>query len=357
MKVAVYGLGAIGGLIGARLAGAGCDVSAVVRGHKLEVLRTHGLRLQVQDRVSAVAVRAEQDPSELGNQDIVILAVKAPALADVAAHIAPLIGPDTIVLTAMNGVPWWFFESDKLPYSGTRLQSLDPTGALARAIPARHVIGCVVHLSSSSPEPGLVKPGFGNRLILGEPDGASSERLAALVSLLDRAGFEAEASLDIRTEIWYKLWGNMTMNPISAITGASADKILDDPLVRAFSLTAMQEAAAIGARIGATADKVLDDPLVRNFCLAAMREAAAIGAKIGCPIAQSGEERMAVTRKLGAFKTSMLQDAEAGKALEIDALVTVVHEIGELAGVETPFIDGLLGLVRVFGQTRGIYPL
>ena len=206
------------------------------------------------------------------------------------------------------------------------MRSVDRTGGLARAIPARHVIGCVVHLSSSSPEPGLVKPGFGNRLILGEPDGASSERLAALVSLLDRAGFEAEASLDIRTEIWYKLWGNMTMNPVSAITGA-------------------------------TADKVLDDPLVRNFCLAAMREAAAIGAKIGCPIAQSGEERMAVTRKLGAFKTSMLQDAEAGKALEIDALVTVVHEIGELAGVETPFIDGLLGLVRVFGQTRGIYPL
>src|SRR3990167_7933222 len=146
MKVAVYGLGAIGGLIGARLAGSGCDVSAVVRGHKLGVLRTHGLRLQVQDRVSAVAVRAEQDPSELGNQDIVILAVKAPALADVAAHIAPLIGPDTIVLTAMNGVPWWFFESDKLPYSGKRLQSLDPTGALARAIPARHVIGCVERL-------------------------------------------------------------------------------------------------------------------------------------------------------------------------------------------------------------------
>jgi 2-dehydropantoate 2-reductase len=225
----------------------------------------------------------------------------------------------------MNGVPWWFFEGGDLPYSGTRLQSLDPSGALSRAIPVRHVIGCVVHLSSSSPEPGLVRLGFGNRLILGEPDGASSERLAALVSLLDRAGFDAEASLNIRTEIWYKLWGNMTMNPVSAITGA-------------------------------TADKILDDPLVRNFCLAAMQEAAAIGAKVGCPIAQSGEDRMAVTRKLGAFKTSMLQDAEAGKALEIDALVTVVHEIGELTGVATPNIDSLLGLVRLYGQTRGIYP-
>jgi 2-dehydropantoate 2-reductase len=326
MRVAVYGLGAIGGLIGARLAGAGCEVSAVVRGNKLAALRTYGLRLQIQHQVTAVAVRAEEDPAQLGNQDIVIVAVKAPALPNVAAHIAPLIGPDTIVITAMNGVPWWFFEGDKLPYSGTRLQSLDPSRALSRAIPVRHVIGCVVHLSSSSPEPGLVRLGFGNRLILGEPDGASSERLAALVSLLDRAGFEAEASPDIRTDIWYKLWGNMTMNPISAITGA-------------------------------TADKVLDDPLVRNFCLAAMQEAAAVGAKVGCPIAQSGEDRMAVTRKLGAFKTSMLQDAEAGKALEIDALVTVVHEIGELAGVATPTIDSLLGLVRLYGQTHGIYPV
>jgi 2-dehydropantoate 2-reductase len=326
MRVAVYGLGAIGGLIGARLSGAGCEVSAVVRGNKLAALRTYGLRLQIQHQVTAVAVRAEEDPAQLGNQDIVIVAVKAPALPNVAAHIAPLIGPDTIVITAMNGVPWWFFEGDKLPYSGTRLQSLDPSGALSRAIPVRHVIGCVVHLSSSSPEPGLVRLGFGNRLILGEPDGASSERLAALVSLLDRAGFEAEASPDIRTDIWYKLWGNMTMNPISAITGA-------------------------------TADKVLDDPLVRNFCLAAMQEAAAVGAKVGCPIAQSGEDRMAVTRKLGAFKTSMLQDAEAGKALEIDALVTVVHEIGELAGVATPTIDSLLGLVRLYGQTHGIYPV
>jgi 2-dehydropantoate 2-reductase len=326
MRVAVYGLGAIGGLIGARLAGAGCEVSAVVRGNKLAALRTYGLRLQIQHQVTAVAVRAEEDPAQLGNQDIVIVAVKAPALPNVAAHIAPLIGPDTIVITAMNGVPWWFFEGDKLPYSGTRLQSLDPSGALSRAIPVRHVIGCVVHLSSSSPEPGLVRLGFGNRLILGEPDGASSERLAALVSLLDRAGFEAEASPDIRTDIWYKLWGNMTMNPISAITGA-------------------------------TADKVLDDPLVRNFCLAAMQEAAAVGAKVGCPIAQSGEDRMAVTRKLGAFKTSMLQDAEAGKALEIDALVTVVHEIGELVGVATPSIDSLLGLVRLYGQTHGIYPV
>ena len=325
MKVAIYGVGAIGGLIGARLAAAGCEVSAVARGASLAALTTHGLRLQVQDRISSVPVRAEPEPAALGIQDIVIVAVKAPALPEVAARIAPLLGPDTIVITAMNGVPWWFFESGKVPYSGTRLQALDPNGALSQAIPVKHILGCVVHLSSSCPEPGLVRLGFGNRLILGEPDGGSSGRLTALVKLLGDAGFEAEASADIRTEIWYKLWGNMTTNPISAITGA-------------------------------TADKILDNPLVRNFSLAAMQEAAAIGARIACPITQSGEDRMNVTRKLGAFKTSMLQDAEAGKVLEIDALVTVVHELGQLVGVPTPNIDHLLGLVRLFGRTRGIYP-
>jgi 2-dehydropantoate 2-reductase len=207
------------------------------------------------------------------------------------------------------------------------LRSLDPENLLARAIPTSQVIGCVVHLSSSCPEPGLVRLGFGNRLIIGEPAAAStpSLRLAKLAALLSRAGFDTEASKDIRTDIWYKLWGNMTMNPVSALTGA-------------------------------TCDRMLDDPLVRGFCLAAMREAADIGARIGCPITQSGEDRMEVTRKLGAFKTSMLQDAEAGKPLEIDALVTVVHEIGKLVGVPTPTIDALLGLTRLYGQTHGLYP-
>jgi 2-dehydropantoate 2-reductase len=325
MKVAIYGLGAVGGLIGARLAAAGCAVSAVVRGSKLAAVQSQGLRLQAGEQVSSFALHAAQEPAEIGRQDLVVLAVKAPALHEVAARIAPLIGPDTLVLTAMNGVPWWFFEGAGVPHQGARLQSLDPHGALSRAIPVRHVIGCVVHLSCSSPEPGLVRLGQGNRLIVGEPDGASSERLALLAGLLQRAGFEAEASTDIRTDIWYKLWGNMTTNPISAMTGA-------------------------------TADKVLDDPLVRRFCLEAMREAAAIGARIGCPIAQSGEDRMNVTRKLGAFKTSMLQDAEAGKALEIDALVTAVREIGAMVGVPTPTIDSLLGLVRLFGRCHGLYP-
>ncbi|HEV2611842.1 MAG TPA: 2-dehydropantoate 2-reductase [Noviherbaspirillum sp.] len=329
MKIAVYGAGAVGGLMAARLAatdgGTRADVSVIARGATLAALRSQGMRLQTADRLLAVPVPAEEDPAALGVQDVVIVAVKATALADVAARIAPLVGPDTLVVTAMNGVPWWFFDHPALPFAGTRLASLDPDGTLLKTIPTRQVIGCVVHLSSTSPEPGLVHPGFGNRLIVGEPAGGMSARLDRLAMLLRDAGFDVEASTDIRTDIWYKLWGNMTMNPLSAITGA-------------------------------TCDRLLDDPLVRDFCLAAMREAADIGSKIGCPITQSGEDRMAVTRKLGAFKTSMLQDAEAGKALEIDALVTAVQEIGKMADVATPTIDSLLGLVRVFARMRGLYP-
>ena len=324
MKMAVVGFGAIGGLMGARLAAAGCEVSAVARGATLAALEARGARVLADSKESNVPVRPSADPAALGVQDVVIIAVKATALPDVARQVAPLIGPQTIVLTAMNGVPWWFFASPGLPYAGTRLPSLDPDGMLERSIPTGQVVGCVVHLSASCPEPGLVRLGFGNRLIIGEPGGGVSERVAMLASLLAKAGFDVESSADIRSDIWYKLWGNMTMNPVSALTGA-------------------------------TCDRILDDPLVQRFCLSAMAEAAAIGAKIGCPIAQSGEDRMEVTRKLGAFKTSMLQDAEAGKALEIDALVTSVHEIGQLTGVPTPNIDALLGLVRLYGRTRGLY--
>ena len=325
MKVAIYGVGAIGGLIGARLANAGCELSAVARGATLSALREHGLRWIEQDQVRSVPLRAAQQPAELGVQDVVVIAVKSTGMAAVAAHIAPLLGPQTIVISAMNGVPWWFFEGAGVPYQGARLQATDPAGAIAAAIPVRQVLGCVVHLSSTCPEPGLVRLGFGNGLILGEPDRTDSDRLRATVKLLSDAGFDASASADIRTDIWYKLWGNMTMNPVSAITGA-------------------------------TCDRLLDDPLVKQFCQSAMLEAAAIGARIGCTITQSAEDRNAVTRKLGAFKTSMLQDAEAGKALEIDALVTAVHEIGKLVGVATPTIDGLLGLVRLFGRSKGRYP-
>jgi 2-dehydropantoate 2-reductase len=325
VKIAIVGTGAIGGFIGTLLARQGHAVGAVARGATATALRAHGFRLQRGGEMLTGAVRVAEDPAELGAQDLVVIAVKAPAMADVAARLAPLLGAETIVLTAMNGVPWWFFQGLGGAHDGLALDSIDPGGRIAAAIPARHVVGCVVHVTCATPEPGLVRHGFGHRLIIGEPAGGESERVARLAKLLADAGFTVEISPRIQRDIWYKLWGNMTMNPISALTGA-------------------------------TSDRILDDPLIRRFCLDVMREAAAIGARIGCPITESGEDRIAVTRELGAFKTSMLQDVEAGKPLEIDALLTAVQEIGAKVGEPTPNIDTLLGLARLQARQRGLYP-
>lgn len=321
MKVCIVGAGAIGSFIGARLARSGCDVAALARGATAASLRAHGFRLEHGGALDRTAVQVGEDPADLGPQDLVVLAVKGPSVAQAAEKIPALLGRDTMVLTAMNGVPWWFFQGLGGPYAGMRLTSIDPDGRIAAAIPRRHVIGCVVHATCSVVEPGLVRHGFGNELIVGEPDGTVSARVTALADRLGSAGFTATVSPRIQSDIWYKLWGNMTMNPISALTGA-------------------------------TCDRILDDPLLNRLTLAIMAEAAAIGARIGCPISQSGEERNAVTRKLGAFKTSMLQDAEAGKPLEIDALLTAVTEIGAWVTVPTPNTDALLGLVRVLEETR-----
>jgi 2-dehydropantoate 2-reductase len=323
-KVCIYGAGAIGGWIGVKLAQTGCDVSVVARGATLAALQQHGLRLQQGEHVASVQVRASADPADFGVQDVVIIAVKAPALAEVAQAIAPLIGPQTLVLTAMNGVPWWFFEGFGAQYAGTRLKAVDPDGAIARAIPAQHIIGCVVHASCSLNSPGFVKNHFGNKLFIGEPSGEKTARVQALAALLEKAGHEVLLSEQIQKDAWYKLWGNMTVNPISALTGA-------------------------------TTDLILGDPLVRDFISKVMLEAKEIGARIGIPIDQQPEDRHAVTLKLGAFKTSMLQDVEAGKAVELDALVTVVQELGELTQVPTPFTDALLGLSRLHARVKGLY--
>jgi len=220
------------------------------------------------------------------------------------------------VLPAMNGVPWWFVRD-------TTLASVDPQGHIGATLPLAATLGAVVHLTCHTTAPGDVRHGLGERVIVGEPAGGASPRAEAVAATLASAGFEAEASADIRREIWFKLWGNMTMNPVSALTGAACDAILDDELVRGFMAAAMGEAAAIGARIG-------------------------------CPTLQSAEARMAVTRQLGRFKTSMLHDAEAGRALEIDALIGAVREIGQRVGPATPNIDALLGLVRLMARTRGL---
>jgi 2-dehydropantoate 2-reductase len=323
-SICIYGAGAIGGWIGARLAAQGAAVSLVARGATLTALEQQGLRLREGESERTYSVRAVAEPAELGVQDLVVLAVKAPALAEVARHIGPLLGPDTVVLTAMNGVPWWFFQGFGGALAGTRLMTVDPTGAIAAALPAAQVIGAVVHASCALDAPGVVRHHFGRGLILGEPSGAASPRLQALAALLSAAGFEASVSAQIQRDIWYKLWGNMTVNPISALTGA-------------------------------TTDLILDDPLVRNFISGVMLEAREIGARLGIPISQQPEDRHAVTRKLGAFKTSMLQDVEAGKPVELDALVGVVRELGQLTGVATPLTDALLGLARVQARVRGLY--
>jgi 2-dehydropantoate 2-reductase len=331
MKVCIYGAGAIGGWIGVHLAQTGHDVSVVARGATLEALQKNGLqcvqtqspeaRLKAKVKVSALS-------ADLGTQDLVVVAVKAPAMADVAQGIAPLLGPNTMVLTAMNGVPWWFFQGfgDKL--QGATLNTIDPDGHIAKAIPAHHVVGCVVHSSCSLDGPGVVRHHFGQGLILGEPaeqNGKVSTRVQQLVADLQAAGFNASASAQIQKDVWYKLWGNMTVNPISAFTGA-------------------------------TTDLILKDDLVRDFVSKIMLEAKAIGEKIGIPIAQTPEDRHAVTMKLGAFKTSMLQDVEAGKTVELDALVSVVRELGQITQVSTPYTDALLGLSRLHASVHGLYP-
>jgi 2-dehydropantoate 2-reductase len=325
MKVCIYGAGAIGGWLGVHLARQGCTLSAVARGATLEALQQVGLALRQGDQEMVVSLKARADAAELGEQDLVIVAVKAPAMADVARHIGPLLGPQTVVLTAMNGVPWWFLHGFGGSLAGTTLRSVDPSGVIAQHIPADRVIGCVVHASSSVDMPGVIRHHFGNGLILGEPSGADTPRLRALVDLLMQAGFNATASAQIQKDVWYKLWGNMTINPISAFTGATTDVILDDPLVRGFVSSVMLEAKAIGERIG-------------------------------IPIAQTPEDRHAVTRKLGAFRTSMLQDVDAGKPVELDALVSAVRELGGLTGVATPFTDALLGLSRLHARGLGLYP-
>ena len=241
MKVCIVGAGAIGGLIGARLAAStDCQVSALARGETLAALNAEGWRLKQGDRLVTGKAHASSDARELGPQDLVVVAVKAPSMAPIAAQIGALLKPDTIVLPAMNGVPWWF--SQGLPAVGEQpLQSVDPGGAIARAIPLRHLIGCVVHLSAATTEPGLVQHRNGMGLIVGEPDGSTSARLDTLHELLAKAGFDVTSSDAIRHDIWYKLWGNMTMNPVSAITGATGDRMLDDPLVRGFCSAVMRE--------------------------------------------------------------------------------------------------------------------
>ena len=329
-KITVVGMGAIGGVfaawLGTHLPASRIQLSALARGQTLAALQQNGL-VWADDTGTThrVPLHASGDAAALGPQDLVIVSVKGPAMPAVAQQIRPLLAPHTVVLVAMNGVPWWFFDGLGGECAGLALQAVDPDGLTAQALPTAHVLGCVVHASAVAPQPGRVERIKNNQLIVGEPAGGITPRVQAVAALLEQAGFAVKQAERIQQDIWFKLWGNMTMNPVSALTGAPCDQILDDPLVRA-------------------------------YCSAVMREAQAIGQRIGCGIDQQPDDRHAVTRKLGSFKTSMLQDVEAGRPIELDALVAVVREIGQHLGLATPNIDALLGLTRLMARTRGLYP-
>jgi 2-dehydropantoate 2-reductase len=317
MKICVYGAGAVGGLIAAWLQRSGHDVSVVARGANLEAIAGRGLRVRdgASGEVRAHAVKAASDPARLGPQDYVILAVKAQSLPEVAAGIGPLVGPGTSIITAMNGVPWWFF--DRLVFGGgkLRLESLDPGGSLARAMPTDRIVGCVIHLAASTPEPGLVSHNMGRRLILGEPGGRNGMRTKSIADALSAAGFDVTASDFIEKDFWVKLLGNVSFNPVSALTVSTADKLLENAAVKAYMVDIMREVLAIGRAVGVDADI---EP----------------------------EDRIGMARALGRFKTSMLQDLEAGKALEIDGLLAGTLEIAAKAGVSAPRTQALFGLIR-----------
>ncbi|MBI3375704.1 MAG: 2-dehydropantoate 2-reductase [Betaproteobacteria bacterium] len=326
MRICIYGAGAVGGVIAAWLARAGHDICVVARGPHLEAIRRDGLRVLdlASDNMLSSRVIADSDPAKLGPQDAVIVTVKAHGLAQVANGIAPLLGADTSIVTAMNGVPWWFF--DRLPAAkGRRLESLDPDGSLARAMSTERIVGCVVHIAASTPEPGLVSHTVGKKLILGEPGGVNTARTENIVGALSGAGFECVTSPLIEKDFWLKLLGNVSFNPISALTLATTDRLIGDPLVKACMVAVMREVLAIGRAVGV--DAAIDP-----------------------------DARIDIARVLGPFKTSMLQDLEAGKPLEIDGLLSGTLEVARFAGVPAPFTESLLGMIRLRAAATGQYP-
>lgn len=322
-KTTVVGAGAIGGLVAAALVRAGHQVGMLARGRTLEALRADGLRIIDAEGEHHAAVHATDAAATLGEQDFVVLAVKAQALPAVAAQLKPLIGPHTTLVAAMNGLPWWFLHGLEGPLQDRRIEAVDPAGSVSAALPPAQSIGCVVHLSASTDAPGVMRRGRGNRLIVGSPGAAHAGESRQFGAALRSGGFDVEDTPDIRVEIWAKLWGNMNMNPISALTGSTTDVILDDPLTHALTLQMMDEASAIGARLG-------------------------------LEMAMSAAQRVALTRELGGFKTSMLQDMEAGRPLELEPILGVFPELGRHLGIPTPYCDVVLGLLRQRARHNGL---
>ncbi|RFU47762.1 2-dehydropantoate 2-reductase [Paraburkholderia sp. DHOC27] len=323
VRTTVVGAGAIGGLMAAALARAGHAVSVLARGKTLDAIRADGIRIVDGERETVALVDAQSDPAVLGVQDFVVLALKAQALPAIATSLAPLIGPDTVIVAAMNGLPWWFLHDATGGPAHQIIEAVDPGGVVSAALPPARSIGCVVHLSSSTDAPGVIRRGRGNRLIVGAPSALLAEPANVFAAALQEGGFEVESSGEIRGEIWAKLWGNMNMNPLSALTGSTADRLLDDPLTHALVLRMMEEAEAIGARLGLSTG-------------------------------MTAPQRVEVTRRLGAFRTSMLQDFEAGRPLEIEPILGVFPELGRKLDVPTPFCDAVLGLLRQRAANSGL---
>ena len=316
MNICVVGAGAIGGWIAAKLAIAGEEVTVLARGDTLRLARAEGLRLEEQGEEFVATVAVDDEAQAIGPQDVVIVAVKAPALPELASELKPLIGPETVIVPTLNGVPWWFVD-------GEPLRSVDPGGGIAAALPLDRIVGCVVHASCSRLGPNRIHVRHAEALIIGEPNGEDSQRSARLFALFDRAGLRPDLTGNIRRAIWYKLWGNATINPVSALTRATADRILADAECRAWMLEGMAELAKIGTAIG-------------------------------CPISESGEDRMDVTARLGAFKTSMLQDVQAGRPIELEALVGAPREIARRHGIETPSLDRLYQITKLMAESLGL---
>lgn len=324
MKIAVVGAGAIGGYLGAKLAIAGEDVTFIARNKNLAAIRADGFRLILEDgsEQHARGAKAVQRMADAGPQDAVLLTVKAHQVRDLLPELRELFGPQTMVVTMINGVPWWYFHKLAGPYEGRALSSVDPDGAIAAHIEPERVIGSVVYPAAELVAPGVVKLIEGNRFTLGEPDGTRSPRIEALSQAMIKAGFKSPVSKDIRGEIWVKLWGNLSFNPISALTHATLEDICRYPLSR-----------ELAARM--------------------MREAQAVGEKLGVQFKVSLDQRIAGAEAVGAHKTSMLQDVEAGRALELQALVGSVVELARITGTPTPTIDAIYAATSLLGRTLG----
>jgi 2-dehydropantoate 2-reductase len=325
MKICIYGAGAIGGYLAVGLAGVeDVDLSIVARGAHLEAVRRNGLRLLIGGEERSARIKASADPADLGQQDVVVIGLKAHQAWEAADHMRPLLGRGTVVMTCQNGVPWWYFHRLVGPYAERRLRSVDPDDRQWRAIGAERVVGSVVYPATEIVEPGVIKHVYGDKFALGEPDGSASGRVLAISGLLQQAGFKAPVLDDIRSEIWLKLWGNLCFNPISALTRATLDVVATDPGTRALSRAMMLEAEAIAERLGARLRVDVD-------------------------------RRINGAAKVGAHRTSMLQDFEAGKAMEVDALITAVQEMGRITDRPTPHVDMVLALITQLGRSTGTY--